>query len=70
MTASPGNPRFTTLVNEYDKLLLRRVALVAGGGGIVIAWARTILFRIVFYGGIGADRRDGGRSPRCSGSTR
>ncbi|WP_375394331.1 YdcF family protein [uncultured Sphingomonas sp.] len=28
----PGNPRFATLVNEYDKLLLRRVALWLGTG--------------------------------------
>ncbi len=28
----PGNPRFATLVNEYDKLLLRRVALWLGMG--------------------------------------
>ena len=28
----PGNPRFATLVNEYDKLLLRRVALWLGLG--------------------------------------
>ena len=28
----PGNPRFAILVNEYDKLLLRRVALWLGLG--------------------------------------
>lgn len=28
----PGNPRFATLVNEYDKLLLRRIALWLGMG--------------------------------------
>ncbi|WP_375403427.1 YdcF family protein [uncultured Sphingomonas sp.] len=29
----PGEPRFGTLVNEYNKLLLRRVALWVGIGG-------------------------------------
>ena len=29
----PGEPRFGTLVNEYNKLLLRRVALWLGIGG-------------------------------------
>ena len=29
----PGNARFATLVNEYNKLLLRRVALWVGYGG-------------------------------------
>ena len=37
-----------TLVNEYNKLLLRRVALWVG---LMIDWLRTLLFDIFFYGG-------------------
>ena len=46
---------FAMLVSEYNKYLLRRVALLDRDRRM-IAWLRNWSFTIVFYGDVGADR--------------